>query len=85
MSKQSEQAEAKLAQGYQDKPNTCATCVHRTFEMVLPAWMVEINRLAVASGKAPEYGDQYKSPKNVRCGIGGFAVKAMAFCRKHEA
>lgn len=81
----SKQSDAKLAQGYQSKPSTCATCKHRQFEMVLPDWMAGINEKARANGKPPIYNDMQKVAKNNRCGIGGFAVKLMAFCRKHEA
>lgn len=81
----SKQVEAKLAQGYQDKPNTCGTCKHRKFELALPAWMLEINLNARANGNPPVYGDSQLIAKKNRCGLGGFAVKVSAFCRKHES
>lgn len=73
------QAKAKQEQGYTAEGPKCGNCKHRQFDMVLPAWMAEHNRLGVE-----QYGDKYKQPKNQRCGISGFAIKVQGWCVKHE-
>ncbi len=66
----SKQALAKLAQGYVPKPvaKICSNCQH------------------FASVKTVESGyyGTWEKESNVHCGIGGFAVKKMATCLKHE-
>lgn len=67
----SKQAEAKEQQGYTPKaePRTCATCRHFQFAtLVSREWC----------------GKEYYKDTNLRCGIGGFAVKKMGTCNKHE-
>ena len=82
----SKQAKAKQEQGYTAEGPKCGNCKHRQFDMVLPAWMVEHNRVhAELDSGIKQYGDQYKQPKNQRCGIGGFAIKVQGWCVKHEA
>lgn len=87
--KASPQAAAKAAQDYQDKPvaPTCANCAHLKLKRGLLAWMERYN----AKGKKPWGGehDRYTVEihgveKDLRCGIGGFAVKKMATCSKFE-
>lgn len=65
----SKQSEAKRAQGYVAKaiPQTCGNCAHFQFERV----NVNADR--------PQY-EEYWEDKNLRCGIGGFAVKKMGTC-----
>lgn len=85
MTKQSEKAKAKLDQGYQPNGKKCATCKHRMFDLVLPAWMVEDNKAEAARGGGePRYGDEFMVAKNQRCGIGGFAIKASGLCDRHD-
>jgi len=67
----SKQSEAKINQGYNDKPipRTCGNCAKYESEFV---------------DLSPPY-QQYMQEKNKRCGLGGFAVKKTATCLKWEA
>lgn len=76
----STQSDAKLEQGYSDKPHNCGNCSRLKFEMALPRWMRDANSDACENGRAPRYGKSYEEQKNLRCGIGGFAVKKTARC-----
>jgi hypothetical protein len=76
----SKQSEAKAAQGYMPNPMACANCMHLKFEMELPRWMQEENLQSPG-----RYGDGQALQKNLRCGLGGFAVKKMGTCNKWEA
>ena len=62
----SKQSEAKEKQGYTPKatPRTCATCGHFQMDTV----------------ERESFGQKWTEDKNLRCGIGGFAVKKMATC-----
>lgn len=66
----SKQSEAKINQGYNEKPipRTCGNCAKYESELV---------------DLAPPY-NQYFAEKNKRCGLGGFAVKKTATCMKWE-
>lgn len=61
----SKQREAKAAQGYRMEAACCKTCKNFSSEMV------PMNRWN---------GDPYKTEKNKRCNIGGFATQATAHC-----
>ena len=67
----SKQSEAKKNQGYNPKliPPMCMNCDHYESDM-LP-----VSGFSVLS---------YLNEKNIRCGIGGFAVKKMGTCALHE-
>lgn len=63
----SKQSDAKSAQGYDPTPSarTCSKCAHYASDTVsMPGYM----------------GGTYTKEMNIRCGIGGFAVKKMAVC-----
>ena len=66
----SRQSEAKEAQGYVAKaiPQTCVNCCHFESEMVKreSRWM----------------DTKWNEEKNLRCGIGRFAVKKMGTCNE---
>lgn len=65
----SKQSEAKERQGYTPKPipHVCGTCGNITSDLVeMTGYMGKPNGFVVE--------------KNIRCGIGGFAVKKMATC-----
>jgi len=83
----SKQSEAKMKQGYKSKSPTCSDCVHLKFDMALPAWMAEKNievQQKIDTGTAKSwdklYGDELRRNTNIRCGIGGFAVKKQGCC-----
>lgn len=68
----SKQSEAKVLQGYVAKPvpKTCMNCQHFKSDNVLSnTWM----------------GKDYYKETNLRCGLGGFAVKKMATCNEFIA
>lgn len=69
----SKQSEAKKEQGYVDKkPIQCSTCQHFKFDHV---------QTQPPSTWSP---NGLWEDKNIRCGIGDFAVKKTARCEKHE-
>ena len=68
----SKQSEAKEIQHYTSKAPNCGDCAHITSDMVMPAWMIE-------SGIKGDFSIE----KNIRCSLGGFAVKKMAICSHH--
>jgi len=66
----SRQSEAKTQQGYNPKPEPahCANCAHYKSDRVgSEGWDKKI----------------YYEEKNIRCGIGGFAVKKRGVCNEH--
>ena len=67
----SKQSEAKEVQGYIPKPvpRVCSTCAHFTCD--------ETEHPAAFTWSNP-----YKTQSNLRCGIGGFAVKKTATCAR---
>ena len=76
----SKQSEAKAAQGYTTAVSNCGSCAHMAKDLVLPAWMLKDN----GSG-LPRYTiEQHGVEKNLRCGIGGFAIKKTATCKEHK-
>ena len=70
----SKQTEAKERQAYTPKaiPQTCGNCAHFTADRV--------NRNAAYMGQAGVTA--YWEDTNMRCGIGGFAVKKMGTCNE---
>jgi len=70
----SRQSDAKNKQGYQAKPtpHICSTCKHFQFDRV--------------QTQAPSTWNPngYFEDKNLRCGMGGFAVKKTAACNEWE-
>lgn len=78
----SKQAKAKEVQGYEQKPNpkTCINCRHYEFDMEIPLWQ------RMANDKQPGRYDFALNafPHNLRCALGGFAVKKMATCKEFE-
>lgn len=82
----SKQSDAKKSQDYNPKPatKTCANCRHLEFTSRLPEWMAEANDRRICMGSTLMYGPEYELQKDLRCAIGGFAVKKMATCKEFE-
>jgi hypothetical protein len=76
----SKQSDAKDEQCYIDAAHTCADCRNLTFTMKMPTWMVMANKKDTAAGHPTPYGDENKIKKDLRCGIGKFAVKQRGSC-----
>ena len=79
----SKQSVAKEKQNYCAKPvpQTCANCKHLTqnfYHYSRNGTRVEGKNLDTETYDPPNYSD------NLRCGIGGFAVKKMATCDSME-
>lgn len=69
----SKQSEAKAAQGYVDKIKqlpVCMSCVHFALDTV---------------AREDVFGATFMRERNLRCTLGGFAVKKMGTCRKFQA
>lgn len=68
----SKQSKAKEAQGYVVKapPKNCSTCQHFA--------------LTTTEEETSCYGGAWTKESSLRCLLGGFAVKKMAVCNKHE-
>lgn len=66
----SKQSEAKEAQGYVAKPvpSTCSNCKHYQ------------SKVEVLRG----YFQPYEKESEIKCGLGGFAVKKTATCNMFE-
>lgn len=66
----SKQAKAKEEQGYDPKPvpRICSTCMHFSSRK---------------EKLVHEFGT-YTQEKDIRCSIGGFAIKKTAACRLHQ-
>ncbi len=83
----SKQSEAKQAQGYSPHGPTCGQCQHFQSDFVPFPWMVKRNAERIADGMTPQYDltlPQHQREANLRCGIGGFAVKKAAYCKRYE-
>ena len=67
----SKQSEAKKVQNYTPKasPAYCSNCQHYASEK-------EIKQSTWS-------GDKWEQEKNIRCGIGGFAIKKQGVCDLH--
>lgn len=84
----SKQSEAKQAQGYTDKPlvRSCGNCEHFKTERALPAWMARDKAAGRKAWNGREYSLELDGvAKNLRCGIGGFAVKKLGCCDHFQA
>lgn len=68
----SKQSEAKLAQGYRKKPDTCSNCKHMQFEVIEKSYTRWNGAVEV-----------WEEEKAHRCSVGGFAVKKTSTCRIH--
>lgn len=79
----SKQEEAKAAQSYTTAVSNCGNCASMTSERALPAWMQKDNESRANRGLPPYSVEIFGVDKNIRCGIGGFAVKKTATCAKH--
>ena len=82
----SKQSEAKERQQYTAKliPGTCSNCEHFQFDRALPEWMEQHNKdRAHVQHFVPYTVDKHGLVKNMRCGIGGFAVKKLGSCTEH--
>lgn len=75
----SAQSKAKADQDYDPKPDParCANCGHFQSDMLPPNWMRE--------NDMRRDDPSYHREKNLRCGIGGFAVKKTATCIKWQS
>jgi hypothetical protein len=71
----SKQSDAKKKQNYVPKavPRTCSTCKNFLFDHVQ---VISPHRYMPPNG--------YWDDKNLRCGLGGFAVKKMGTCDCYE-
>ncbi|MFA5900463.1 MAG: hypothetical protein WC829_15295 [Hyphomicrobium sp.] len=77
----SKQSDTKKNQNYQPKGPTCATCNNLQSEMVLPTWMQEENDKPTRGNcGAIWFVEKHGVEKNMRCSIGGFAVKKQGCC-----
>jgi hypothetical protein len=81
----SKQSEAKAAQDYIPKAHNCADCASLKSDMVMPQWMIDSNIQYENNGYGLHFSDSYRNEKNIRCGIGGFAVKKSGICSQHVA
>lgn len=81
----SKQSEEKAKRRYRDKPDICGNCVYLDSEIMLPAWMTEINLRDLEHGRRPTYSiEKHGVEKKLRCSSGGFAVKKTATCDYHK-
>lgn len=84
----SKQAKAKEEQGYRLSGPTCGDCRNFASVMVPIKWMADANKKCADRGEAPSYDltlSANQKETNMRCAIGGFAVKKMAYCNRWEA
>lgn len=77
----SKQSEAKASQNYRPKAHNCGDCANLRSDMVLSQWMIDSN----ARGSGVYTAEKHGVEKNIRCGIGGFAVKKGGICGSHKA
>lgn len=83
----SKQSKAREEQGYRHEGPRCGTCRHFTSDSVPIKWMVERNDEFVNVGRLAPYDltlSCNQKESNLRCGIGGFAVKKNAHCQRWE-
>lgn len=82
----SKQSEAKAEQNYRKTPDTCSNCGNFSSELVPVAWMARSNADNEAAGYKPRYNLALRASQNetnLRCTLGGFAVKKTATCDQH--
>lgn len=83
----SKQSKAREEQGYKHEGPRCGTCKHFDSEFVPIKWMVERNDEFVNAGRPAPYDMTLpcnQKEGNLRCSIGGFAVKKMGYCNRYE-
>lgn len=80
----SKQSEARAAQQYVASPvlPTCGNCANFCSDKKLPAWM---ERDKKSYDGTPYTVEAHGVETNLRCGIGGFAVKKMGSCTQFKA
>ncbi len=78
----SKKSYAKLQQCYETKPKRrmCSNCVSYESTFDYPAWLKEEGLTDVEMEDAGYSKQEYR----LRCGLGNFAVKKTAVCRKHD-
>lgn len=83
----SKQSQAREEQSYRHEGPRCGTCRHFTSDSVPIKWMVECNDEFVNAGRPAPYDltlSCNQKEGNLRCGVGGFAVKKNAHCQRWE-
>ena len=83
----SKQSKAREEQGYKHEWPRCGTCRRFTSDSVPIKWMVERNDEFVNAGRPAPYDltlPANQKEGNLRCSIGGFAVKKMGYCNRYE-
>lgn len=83
----SKQSEAREEQGYKHKGPRCGTCRHFTSDSIPIPWMVKMNDEFVNAGRPVPYDltlPANQNERNLRCMIGGFAVKKNGHCKRYE-
>ena len=73
----SKQSEAKMRQGYTTEVKNCSNCANYSSDRKLPAWMV-------GNSTYEDNAHRYEVESNVRCGLGGFAIKKTASCEQYK-
>lgn len=67
---------AKAEQGYRMEQTNCKNCANRTFDRIIPRWMVGSRHDKDGIREA------YMRETKQRCGIGGFAIKLSSTCER---
>jgi len=83
----SKQQKAKEEQGYRLPGPSCGNCVRFKSDMTPIKWMVENNEWAKERGVEPRYdlnSPACQKESNLRCTVGGFAVKKTGYCNLWE-
>ena len=77
----SRQSEAKEAQAYRERAETCALCKHVETTRALPAWMVVDNERSAAVGGSHVWNvDANGVETSAVCSVGKFKVKKLGVC-----
>lgn len=69
----SKQSEAKAAQNWKRKPDTCASCAH---------FMCDVIEKHYEAFNGPQ---TWTEERNLRCGLGGFKTGKSSTCDRFEA
>lgn len=83
----SKQSEAREQQGYRQEGPRCGNCRRFTSDSTPIKWMVERNNECVNAGRPAPYDLTLAAnlkESNLRCSIGGFAVKKHGYCNQWE-
>lgn len=83
----SKQSQAREEQGYRHEAPRCGNCRRFTSDSLPIPWMVRMNDEFVSAGRPAPYDmtlPENLKEGNLRCGIGGFAVKKTAYCNRWE-